>query len=107
MAEFNFNDKNFEKEVIKSDMLTVVDFWAPWCGPCQLQGPIIDELIKNFKDKSVKIGKFNVDEGKEIPSNYGIMSIPAILFFKDGKVIQQLTGLQAKEDLFEKINKLI
>ena len=93
-----FTDQNFEQEVVKSDKPVLVDFWAPWCGPCQMMGPIIDELAKEFEGKA-KVGKVNVDECGAIASAYSIMSIPALKIFKNGKVMKEFVGVQAKETL--------
>jgi thioredoxin 1 len=99
-----FTDSNFEQEVIGSDRPVVVDFTAPWCGPCKMLGPIIEELAKEL-DGTVKIGKVNVDESPQIASKYGIISIPTILFVKNGSVIDQHTGLLAKANLKAKIQQ--
>jgi thioredoxin 1 len=99
-----FTDQNFEKEVLKSEKPTMVDFWASWCGPCQMMGPIIDELAEELKEK-VKIGKMNVDENRETAAKYGVMSIPTLIIFRDGKVAKQLVGVQAKEILKEELEK--
>jgi len=100
-----FTDQNFEAEVIKSDKMVLVDFWAPWCGPCQMMGPIIDELAKELEGK-VKIGKVNVDENQEVSSKYEIMSIPALKVFKDGKVIKDFVGVQNKMILKSELEKI-
>lgn len=100
-----FTDQNFDQEVLKSDKPVLVDFWAAWCGPCQIMGPIVDELAEEMKDK-VKIGKLNVDENRETATNYGVMSIPTLIIFKDGKVMKQLVGVQAKENLKEELEKV-
>lgn len=97
-----FTDSNFQNEVITSDKLTVVDFWAEWCGPCRAIGPVIDELSKEY-DGKVNIGKVNVDENPQISMNYGITSIPAILFIKDGQVVDKLVGAQPKSNFVKKI----
>ena len=97
-----FTDSNFQNEVITSDKLTVVDFWAEWCGPCRAIGPVIDELSKEY-DGKVNIGKVNVDENPQISMNYGITSIPAILFIKDGHVVDKLVGAQPKSNFVKKI----
>src|SRR5215203_1435545 len=97
-----FTDSNFQNEVITSDKLTVVDFWAEWCGPCRAIGPVIDELSKEY-DGKVNVGKVNVDENPQISMNYGITSIPAILFIKDGQVVDKLVGAQPKSNFVKKI----
>lgn len=102
-----FTNQNFKQEVEENKGLTLVDFFAEWCGPCKLMAPVIDELIEEYKGKSVKIGKLNVDENKEIAEKYNIMGIPAIIIFKKGKVIEQLTGYQPKEMLKGLIDKNI
>ena len=95
-------DQNFKKEVLESDKVILVDFWAPWCGPCQMMGPILDELSKEVEGK-FKVGKLNVDENPDSASEYGIMSIPALKIFKNGKVVKELTGVQNKESLKEEL----
>ena len=85
------NDSNFEQEVLKSDLPVVVDFWAPWCGPCKMMGPVIDKLSEELKGK-VKFCKLNVDENPESARSYQVMSIPLLLFFKDGKPMDQSLG---------------
>lgn len=100
-----FTDQNFNQEVIKSDVPVLVDFWAPWCGPCQVMGPIIAELAKEF-DGKIKIGKLNVDENGATAQNFGIMSIPSIKIFKDGKVVKEFVGVQAKESLKIELEKI-
>lgn len=100
------NDSNFETEVLKSGKPTLVDFWAPWCGPCQMMGPIIEGLSLEVGDK-IRIGKVNVDESPQISRKYNIMSIPSLIIFKDGEVLKQLTpGVHSKESLLEEINNL-
>ena len=90
-----FTDSNFQTEVLSSDKLTVVDFWAEWCGPCRAIGPVIDELSKEY-DGKVNVGKVNVDENPQISMNYGITSIPAILFIKDGQVVDMMRVIAGK-----------
>ena len=107
MSGFTFSDQNFEVEALKSDQLVLVDFWAPWCGPCQAMGPIIEELVKEYEGQPIKIGKLNVDENRLTAEKYGIMSIPTLLFFKNGEKIDQLMGSRPKDDLAKKINELI
>lgn len=99
-------DASFESEVLQSDKLTVVDFWAEWCGPCRAIGPVIDELSKEYAGK-VKVGKVNVDENPQISMNFGITSIPAILFIKEGKVVDKLVGAQPKANFVKKIEQHI
>ena len=100
-------DQNFEEEVIKSNSLPVlVDFWAPWCGPCKMLGPIIGELAEDFKGK-IKIGKINVDENLETAGKYEVLGIPSLKFFKNGKIVDEMTGVQPKEILAEKIKEVI
>lgn len=90
-----FTKDNFEAEVLKSDAPVLVDFWAPWCGPCQLMGPVIEELAQEVTGS--KIGKLNVDEHPEIAEQFGIMSIPTIKVFKSGQVVKEYIGVQAKD----------
>ena len=103
--EIIFTDDNFEQEVLKSEKPVLVDFWAPWCGPCQMMGPIVSELAKEMGDK-IKIGKMNVDESPSTAEKYNIMSIPSIKIYKDGKVVKEFTGVQGKENLKEELEKI-
>lgn len=105
--ELILTDANFEAEVLKSSLPVLVDFWAPWCGPCQMMGPIIDELAKEYEGKNIKIGKINVDENGETAGKYDIMSIPSFIIFKNGEVVDQLTGGVQKEKLTELLDKHI
>ena len=97
-----FTDANFQKEVLENNQLTVVDFWAEWCGPCRAIGPVVEELSKQYEGK-VNIGKLNVDLNPTISINYGITSIPAILFIKDGKIVDKQVGAVPKTVLEKKI----
>lgn len=101
-----FTDQNFQTEVLASDKLTVVDFWASWCGPCRTLGPVIEELAKDFEGR-VQIGKLDVDANPETSASYQITSIPAVLFFKDGKVVDRVVGAQPKPSLAKKIEGLL
>jgi len=105
MADVTITDSNFESEVLKSDKPVLVDFWAVWCGPCVVQGPIVEEVAEAVGDKA-KIGKFNVDENPNVAQQYSIMSIPTIMIFKSGTVVKQLIGVQSKETLLSELNKL-
>ena len=99
-----FTDQNFEQAVLKSNKTVLVDFWAPWCGPCQAMGPIISELAKEFEGKAV-VGKLNVDENSKTAQDFAIMSIPALKIFKEGKVVEEFVGMQAKETLKEALER--
>lgn len=98
-------DQNFENEVLKSKIPVICDFWAPWCGPCKIMGPIFDEVSEKFSDK-VKFVKINVDENPKMAEKYNVMSIPTLIIFKDKKEADRSTGLQSKESLKEKINQI-
>lgn len=93
-----FTDQNFEQEVLNSQKPVLVDFWAPWCGPCQMMGPIIEELAEELEGQVV-VGKLNVDENPQMAQKYGIMGIPTLLVFKNGQVVEQFVGVQPKEVL--------
>ncbi|HMH24639.1 MAG TPA: thioredoxin [Puia sp.] len=97
-------DTNFQDKVISSEKLTVVDFWAEWCGPCRAIGPVIEELSKEY-DGKINVGKVNVDHNPQLSINYGITSIPAILFIKGGKVVDKLVGAQPKSNFIKKIEQ--
>ena len=104
MASLDVTDKTFEKEVLESDKVVLIDFWAQWCMPCQMLNPIISSLEIEIGDK-VKVCKVNVDESREIAGKYNIMSIPAVFVFKDGKVVEELIGLRQKEDYIKAVEK--
>lgn len=108
MAEgvFEVDDNNFDTEVLQSDIPVMVDFWAPWCGPCKAIGPTVEDLAKTFKEQ-VKFTKCNVDNNPVTPSKYGIRAIPTLIFFKDGKVVDQITGMVAKSKLEDTLNKIL
>jgi len=97
-------DVNFKEKVLDSDKLSVVDFWAEWCGPCRAIGPVIEELSKEY-DGKVNVGKVNVDHNPQVSMNYGITSIPAILFVKGGQVVDKLVGAQPKANFVKKIEQ--
>jgi len=104
MPELILTDQNFEAEVLKSSVPVMVDFWAAWCGPCKILSPIIEEIAKELEGKAVKIAKMDVDANLDTPSKYGIMSIPTVIIFKNGEVLEQMVGVQAKDKLIEKLN---
>lgn len=95
MAEITLNTTNFEQEVLKSDIPVLVDFWAGWCGPCKMLTPIIEEIAKEY-DGKVKVGKVNIDDFATLAMNYGITSIPTVILFKDGQVIDKSVGFVPK-----------
>lgn len=99
-------DDNFEQEVLKSDLPVLVDFWATWCGPCRMVGPIVDELAKEYAGK-LKVGKLNVDNNGKTSIKYGIMSIPSLLFFKKGQVVDQMVGAAPKNSFVEKLERVL
>ena len=98
MAELKITRENFENEVVKSNIPVLIDFWAPWCGPCRMMGPIIEQLAEEYEGKA-KVGKVNVDEEGELSQAFGVMSIPTIVLVKDGKVVRQAVGARPKAEL--------
>ena len=103
---FTFTDDNFETEVLGSDVPVLVDFWAVWCGPCRMIEPIIDELADTYGAKA-KIGKMNVDENRGTPGKFKITSIPTLLLFKNGQVVQQIVGARPKKDFVNALDAAI
>lgn len=99
------NDNNFEEEVINAKGLVLVDFYADWCGPCKMMSPIIEEIAEETKD-SLKVGKLNIDESPEVSSDFGIMSIPTLLIFKDGEIAKSFVGVTSKNDILNAIKEL-
>ncbi|AEF95051.1 thioredoxin [Desulfotomaculum nigrificans CO-1-SRB] len=100
------NAANFETEVLKADIPVLVDFWAAWCGPCRAIAPIVEQLSTEFAGK-VKIGKVNVDENRDLAQQFGVMSIPTLIFFKNGEKVDQVIGFTSKADLEKKLNALL
>jgi len=106
MKPFTFTDENFESEALKSDLPVVVDFWAAWCGPCRMIAPIIEDLATEYEGKA-KIGKLDVDDNQQTAIKYGVRSIPTVLFFKGGKLVDTVIGAVPKQVFVEKLTKLI
>ncbi len=102
-AVLNFESASFEADVLKSEVPVLVDFWAPWCGPCKMIGPIIEEMASEMGD-DVKLGKVNVDDNQELAGQFGVRGIPTIMIFKGGEVVSSFVGLRPKEDLVQALN---
>jgi thioredoxin 1 len=100
------NDSNFENEVLKSDKPCLVDFWAEWCGPCLMVHPILEEIANEYAGK-LKVGRLNVDQSSQTAVKYGIMSIPSLLFFNGGRVVDQIVGAVPKRHFVEKLDKIL
>ncbi len=99
-------DETFEDEIIKSEIPAIVDFWANWCGPCRALGPILEEVADFYRNR-VKVSKINIDDNPNVTARYGVMSIPTMILFRDGKPIERLVGLVAKERLEEFVKKAL
>jgi thioredoxin 1 len=108
MAEgiLEIDDRSFDSEILKADKPALVDFWAPWCGPCKAIGPVIEDLASTFGSR-IKFAKCNVDNNPITPGKYGIKAIPTLIFFKDGQVVEQITGMVAKSKLEDAIQKVL
>jgi thioredoxin 1 len=100
------DDSNFEKEVMQSDQTVLVDFWAPWCGPCKMISPLLDEVATE-KAGSVKVAKVNVDENQNLSVKYNVRAIPALLFFKGGQLRDQVVGMTTRGDLLKRLDALV
>ena len=97
MKTVKITNDNFEKEVKESNQPVLIDFWASWCGPCMMQGPVMDEIAEEYGN--IKVGKINVDEEQELAIKFGVSSIPTLMYFRDGKVVKMLVGLRSKEQI--------
>ena len=97
MSAININKNNFQNEVLNSEMPVLLDFWAPWCGPCRMVSPIVDEIAAERGD--IKVGKVNVDEQPELAAQFGVMSIPTLVVMKNGKIVNQVTGARPKAQI--------
>ncbi|MDD3732318.1 MAG: thioredoxin [candidate division Zixibacteria bacterium] len=102
----NITDDSFETEVLQSDKLVLVDFWATWCGPCKMIAPILEEIASEMSDR-VKVTKMDVDSNKVVAGKFNIMSIPSLLFFKDGKMVDQIVGAVPKAQLVSRLDKVM
>lgn len=99
---YEFTDANFQEEVLQNDKITLIDLWAEWCGPCRMMSPVVEELAKEYKDR-VRVGKLNVDDNPEVPTNYNVRGIPTFLLFKNGELKEKIVGAQTKKFLQDKI----
>jgi thioredoxin len=99
-------DQNFDEEIIKSDIPAMVDFWAEWCGPCKMVGPVVEELAKEYEGR-IKIASMDVDVNRETPGKFGIRNIPTLLLFKDGELSQTIIGAHPKSHIEEELKKLL
>ncbi|HAH06984.1 MAG TPA: thioredoxin [Elusimicrobia bacterium] len=106
MSEIQLTDDTFEKEVLQSPTPVLVDFWAPWCGPCRMLGPVIEELAKEYEGK-VRVAKLNVDDNQGVASRFNVSAIPTLMVFKGGKVEQQMVGVHSKADIQKVLNQLV
>jgi len=104
--EIEFTDANFESEVIQSDTPVLVDFWAPWCGPCKMIAPIVEEISGEYEGR-LKVGKVNTDDNQKIATDFGVMSIPTLMIFKGGEVVERIIGAQPKTSLTTKIDQVL
>lgn len=106
MGEVVLTDSNFDNEVLKSPIPVLVDFWATWCGPCQMIAPVLEEIAKEFEGK-IKVGKLNVDENQKIAAQFGISAIPTLLIFKNGQEVKKIVGFSGKPKLVQEINSVL
>ncbi len=104
--ELTITDSSFEQDVLKSEVPVLVDFWAPWCSPCKIVAPIVEEIAGDY-DGKIKVGKVNTDENQQIAAKYGIMSIPTLMIFKNGEPAERIVGAQPKQAITEKIDSVL
>jgi thioredoxin 1 len=102
----NINDADFEQAVIKSDIPVLVDFWAPWCGPCKMVGPMLEQIAAEYEGKA-KVVKVNVDDNKQVAGSLGVQSIPTVVLYKDGEIVEKVIGARPKGDFETMLNKVI
>ena len=102
----NINDADFEKVVIESDIPVLVDFWAPWCGPCKMVGPVLEQIAGEYAGKA-KVVKVNVDDNKQVAGSLGVQSIPTVVLYKDGQVVEKVIGARPKSDFENMLNKAV
>ncbi|MDE3056727.1 MAG: thioredoxin [Bacteroidota bacterium] len=105
MKPIHINNASFEHEVVQSTRLTIVDFWATWCGPCRAIAPVLDEIASRYE--SVKVAKLNVDENSETAERFSVISIPTLIFFRDGQIVDRLVGAVPRSQLETRINRLL
>ncbi|MBI1807949.1 MAG: thioredoxin [Ignavibacteria bacterium] len=106
MKPVNINNESFEREVLQSAQLTIVDFWAPWCGPCKMIAPVLDDIASRY-DGKVKVTKLNVDENSATSQRFGITSIPTLIFFSNGAIVDRITGAVSRSQLETRISRLL
>lgn len=104
--EIELTDDTFEAEVLNAAIPVLVDFWAPWCGPCRMVAPVVEEIAKDYEGR-IKVGKVNTDSNQKIAAKYGIMSIPTLMIFKGGKEVERIIGAQPKDALAGKIDSIL
>ena len=106
MAEIQLTESNFEKEILSSELPALVDFWAPWCGPCRMLGPVISEIADEYDDRIV-VGKVNVDEEPELAEKYGVEAIPLVLLFDKGEVVERSVGFKPKDEFVDMLENVL